>query len=127
MKLILSGFLLVGCCLASSLHIQAEEPLLNMRELLDAGTLQAKVVQDWHRVKSSVPTRQKLITIRVGELLPGKEYRVPVRMIVPMDRKAKGFHLTGGHQQSRIEKDAHPRGVENDLLEGGAGLVYTMV
>ena len=122
MKLILSCFLLAG-----GLHIQAEEPLLNMRELLDAGSLQAKVVQDWHRVKSSVPTRQKLITIRVGELLPGKEYRVPVRMIVPMDRKAKGFHLTGGHQQSRIEKDAHPRGVENDLLEGGAGLVYTMV
>ena len=127
MKIFLPGFLLASCCLAGGLHIKAEEPLLNMQELLDAGTLQAKVVQDWHRVKSSAPTRQKLVTIRVGELLPGKEYRVPVRMIVPMDRKAKGFHLTGGHQQSRIERDAHPRGVEKDLLEGGVGLVYTMV
>jgi len=127
MKIFMPGFLLASCCLAGGLHIKAEEPLLNMQELLDAGTLQAKVVQDWNRVKSSVPTRQKLITIRVGELLPGKEYRVPVRMIVPMDRKAKGFHLTGGHQQSRIERDAHPRGVEKDLLEGGVGLVYTMV
>ncbi len=127
MKIFMPGFLLASCCLAGGLHIKAEEPLLNMQELLDASTLQAKMVQDWHRVKSSVPTRQKLITIRVGELLPGKEYRVPVRMIVPMDRKAKGFHLTGGHQQSRIERDAHPRGVEKDLLEGGVGLVYTMV
>ena len=127
LKLLLPIFLLSLCALASNVSIQAEEPLLNMPEMLDAGTLKTEVVNDWHRVKSSVPTRQKLITIRVGELLPGKEYRVPVRMIVPADRKAKGFHLTGGHQQSRIQRDAHPRGVEKDLLEGGVGLVYTMV
>ena len=127
MKLLLPIFLLSLCALAGHVAIQAEEPLLNMQEMLDAGTLKARVLKDWHLVKGSVPTRQKLITIRVGELLPGKEYRVPVRMIVPAGRKAKGFHLTGGHQQSRIERDAQPRGVEKDLLEGGVGLVYTMV
>jgi len=127
MKLLFTIFLLSVCGLASDLPIKAEKPLLNMPEMLDTGTLKVEAVRDWHRVESSVPTRQKLITIRVGELLPGREYRVPVRMIVPADRKAKGFHLTGSHQLSRIQRDAHPRGVEEDLLRGGVGLVYTMV
>ncbi len=120
-------FLLSLCALAANGFIQAEEPLLNMKELLDTGTLKVKVLKDWHTVRGSITTRQKLVSISVGDLLPGREYRVPVRMIVPSGRKAKGFHLTGGHQQSRIERDAQPRGVEKDLLEGGVGLVYTMV
>ena len=127
LKLRLPIFLLSLCVLAANGPIQAEEPLLNMKELLDAGTLKVKVLKDWHTVKGSVSTRQKLVSIAVGDLLPGREYRVPVRMIVPSEGKAKGFHLTGGHQQSRIERDAQPRGVEKDLLEGGVGLVYTMV
>ncbi len=120
-------FLLSLFALAANGSIQAKEPLLNMKELLDTGTLKVKVLKDWHTVRSAVSTRQKLVSIAVGDLLPGREYRVPVRMIVPTERKAKGFHLTGGHQQSRIESDAQPRGVEKDLLEGGVGLVYTMV
>ena len=120
-------FLLSLFALAANGPIQAKEPLLNMKELLDTGTLKVKVLKDWHTVRGAVSTRQKLVSIAVGDLLPGREYRVPVRMIVPSERKAKGFHLTGGHQQSRIERDAQPRGVEKDLLEGGVGLVYTMV
>ena len=120
-------FLLFLLVISVNVSIQSEEPLLNMEELLDTGTLKVKVMKDWHTVRGSVSTRQKLVSISVGDLLPGREYRVPVRMIVPSEGKAKGFHLTGGHQQSRIERDAQPRGVEKDLLEGGVGLVYTMV
>jgi len=120
-------FLLFLLVISVNVSIQSAEPLLNMEELLDTGTLKVKVMKDWHTVRGSVSTRQKLVSISVGELLPGREYRVPVRMIVPSEGKAKGFHLTGGHQQSRIERDAQPRGVEKDLLEGGVGLVYTMV
>ena len=127
MKLLIPTFLLSIYGLGGGLSIKAEEPLLNMPEMLDASTLKVEVLKDWHRVKSSVPTRQKLITIRVGELLPGKEYRVPVRMIVPADRKAKGFHLTGAHRLSRLQGDARPRGVEEKLIRGGVGLVYTVV
>ena len=120
-------FLLFLLVISVNVSIQSEEPLLNMEELLDTGTLKVKVMKDWHTVRGSVSTRQKLVSISVGDLLPGREYRVPVRMIVPSEGKAKGFHLTGGHQQSRIERNAQPRGVEKDLLEGGVGLVYTMV
>ncbi len=105
----------------------SEGPLLDMQQLLDVGTLGIKILSKWHVVEGDVPTRQKLVTIRVGELVPGKEYRVPVRMIVPLDRKAKGFHLTGGHQLARIRRDARPRGVERELLRGGVGLVHTIV
>ena len=102
-------------------------PLFNMAEMLDANTLKVKVLKDWHVVRGEVVTRQKLITIRVGELVPGKEYRVPVRMIVPADRKAEGFHLTGGHVPLQLQRDAPPMGVERELIKGGVGLVYTVV
>ena len=103
------------------------KPLFDMAAMLDESTLKVDVLQDWHPVNGPVPTRQKLISIEVGELLPGRSYRIPVRMIVPANRKAKGFHLTGGHNQDNIQRDARPRGVDLDLLRGGVGLVYTIV
>jgi hypothetical protein len=48
-------------------------------------------------------------------------------MVVPANRKAKGFHLTGGSSPSRLEKDARPNPNERELLEGGVGLVITVV
>jgi len=101
--------------------------LFDMRAMLDARTLKIDVLQDWHVVDGPVATRQKLITIRVGELVPGKEYRVPVRMIVPASRKARGFHLTGGHNPTMIRNDYRPVGVDRELLSGGVGRVFTIV
>jgi len=106
---------------------RAEGPLFDMQEILDAGTLDVEVLAEWHVVSGAVATRQKLITICVGQLWPGQSYRIPVRMIVPANRKAKGFHLTGGHQLVQLRKDARLRGVENDLIDGGVGLVQTIV
>jgi hypothetical protein len=98
-----------------------------MPEIRDANTLDVEVLQDWHVVRDAAATRQKLITIRVGELWPGQDYRIPVRMIVPAERKARGFHLTGGHQLEHLQRDARLKGVENDLIDGGVGLVWTIV
>ena len=106
---------------------RAEDRLLDMQQLLDPGSLDVNVLSDWHVVPGGIATRQKLVSIRVGELLPGREYRVPVRMIVPADRKARGFHLTGAHNPSSIERDARPRGIDGELLRGGVGLVHTVV
>ena len=106
---------------------QAESPLFDMREMLDAKTLDVEVLAEWRVVRGPVATRQKLVTIRVGELWQGQDYRIPVRMIVPAERKARGFHLTGGHQLKQLQEDARLRGVENDLISGGVGLVQTIV
>lgn len=105
----------------------AESPLFDMKEILDASTLEVETIQDWHVVKGQVATRQKHITIRVGELWPGQDYRIPVRMIVPADDKANGLHLTGGHQPAQLKSDAQIRGVDVELIKGGVGLVYTIV
>ncbi|MEC9091637.1 MAG: hypothetical protein VX776_01125 [Planctomycetota bacterium] len=103
------------------------KPLFDLRAMLDESTLKVNVLQDWHQVNGPVPMRQKLISIEVGQLVPGRPYRVPVRMIVPATGKAKGFHLTGGHNLQTIQRDARPRGVDLDLLRGGVGLVQTIV
>ena len=102
-------------------------PLFDMAAIRDASTLDVMVLKDWYPVRGEDMTRQKLITIRVGELVPGQEYRLPVRFIVPHDRKAKGFHLTGGHQLRNMQNSFPPRGLDVELLRGGVGLVFTVV
>ena len=128
---LVSGLVLVclAChgALAGDASGKADGSPFDMRKILDPTTLDAKVLQEWHAVRGECPTRQELITIRVGELWPGQDYRIPVRMIVPADKKAKGFHLTGGHQLRQIQRDARPRGVDVELLNGGVGLVHTIV
>jgi len=120
-------------CLAGSGALAADAPgkeagsQFDMRKILDPSTLGVKVLVDWHDVKGECPTRQKLITIRVGELWGGQDYRIPVRMIVPADRKAKGFHLTGGHRLESIKRDVRPQRLDAELLSGGVGLVFTIV
>ncbi len=121
---------LVGACLAGfccSGTVAVEPPLFDMESIRDAGTLEVDVLQDWHRVEGPVPTRQKHVTINVGEIWPGQDYRVPVRMIVPADRKAKGFHLTGGATPGRLKRDARLNPLDQELIRGGVGVVYTVV
>ena len=79
----------------------ASDPVFDMTAIQDANTLQIEVLQDWHAVSGSISTRQKLVSINVGDLWEGQEYRVPVRMVVPENQKAAGFHLTGGSTPSR--------------------------
>ena len=112
--------------LASNCLLIAGE-IFDMEAIRDPGSLEIEVVQDWHSVARPVHTRQKLVTISVGEIWPGQHYRVPVRMVVPADRKAKGFHLTGSHSPRRLEPDAKPNQVDQVLLRGGVGLVQTVV
>ncbi len=101
--------------------------LFDMDAMHDVRSLEVKVLKDWHAVRGEVVTRQKLISICVGELVPGHEYRLPVRFIVPHEGKAKGFHLTGGHQFRDIHNDFRVRGLDADLLRGGVGRVFTIV
>ena len=99
--------------------------VFDMEEIRNPSTLEIKVLQDWHKVKGLIETRQKLVTINVGDLWSGQEYRVPVRMVAPTNRKAKGFHLTGGSSPSRLQKDTKPNVIERESLMGGVVLVIT--
>ena len=51
--------------------------VFDMKEIRDLNTLEVRILQDWHRVKGVIETRQKLVSINVGDLWPGQEYRVP--------------------------------------------------
>jgi hypothetical protein len=101
--------------------------IFDLEAIHDPDTLEIEVLQKWHRVEGPVATHQKLVTINIGELWPGQDYRVPVRMVVPVERKAKGFHLTGGNSPARLGKDTKPSPLGQKLLKGGVGLVMTVV
>ena len=113
--------------LLASRGVSTAGEIFDMDAIRDPKTLEIKVLQDWHTVQRPIATRQKLVTINVGEMWPGQDYRVPVRMVVPADRKAKGFHLTGGNTPARLERDAEPNPLDQELLKGGVGLVLTVV
>ena len=60
MKKLLTGIAMLPCVAAHAgqkQSAQAESPLYGMQELLDAGTLDVEVLQEWHVVKGAVPTR----------------------------------------------------------------------
>jgi hypothetical protein len=101
--------------------------LFDMEAVRDPSTLEIEVLEDWRVVDGPVATRQKRVTINVGEFWPGQNYRMPVRMVVPADRKANGFHLTGGNQPGRLRQNGRLSPLEQELIKGGVGLVYTVV
>jgi len=109
--------------LASTLNA-AEKPLFNSEEILDESTLEPKILQDWHPVGD---TRQKLIEINVAQWWPGQDYRIPVRLIVPLKGKAKGFSITGANPYEALMEDSRPTDFEAKLLAGGVGIVKTHV
>ncbi|HAT60073.1 MAG TPA: hypothetical protein DCS60_04805 [Opitutae bacterium] len=90
---------------------QSENYPIDMSEMLDESTLDIEVIDDWHRLGGVVPTRQKVMTINVEELWRGQQYRVLVRLVVPLSRRARGFHLTGGNKLKGIQQDTEIRGV----------------
>ena len=99
-------------------------PIFNTGEILDESTLDIKVLEDWHPVGD---TRQKAIEINVANWWPGQDYRIPVRMIVPLKGKAKGFSITGANAYEGLMKDTAPSEFESKLLAGGVGIVKTHV
>lgn len=119
---IILSFLLGGASLEAKFG-----SLFDMDEMRDSSTLAVRVLQDWKVVRGPVPTRQKLITIRVGELAPGEEYRVPVRLVVPEKGKAKGFHLSGSNNPKGLQLARSPRGPDIELIRAGVGIVSTVV
>ena len=98
--------------------------IFNTEEILDENTLETKTLQDWHPVGA---TRQKLIEINVAEWWPGQDYRIPVRMIVPLEGKAKGFSITGANPYEGLMEDTRPTDFQAKLLAGGVGIVKTHV
>ena len=98
--------------------------IFNTEEILDENTLETKTLQDWHPVGA---TRQKLIEINVAQWWPGQDYRIPVRMIVPLEGKAKGFSITGANPYEGLMEDTRPTDFQAKLLAGGVGIVKTHV
>ena len=84
---------IMSCSFSLQAQQRDSKPLFDMRAMLDESTLKIDVLQDWHQVNGPVPTRQKLISIEVGQLVPGRPYRVPVRMIVPANINHLGYQL----------------------------------
>ncbi len=127
MKFYLATILFLNSLVSAALTVNATEPLFDMEAMRDASTLEVEVIQDWHPVDGQVPSRQKLISINVGEIWPGQDYRMPVRFVVPTEGKATGFHLTGGNNPERLQQDTKVSNIDALLLERGVGQVQTVV
>ena len=117
-----------GSLMTSALAAPATvDSLFSTEEILDESTLETKTLQDWHIDTKTGSTRQKLVEINVAQWWPGQDYRIPVRMIVPLKGKAKGFRITGANPYAGLMKDSGPTEFEAKLLAGGVGIVKTVV
>ena len=87
-----SSLALLACVAAPALAADKRQiPVIDMQEMLDTSTLDVRVIKDWHAVDGPVATKQKIINISVGHVWAGQDYRIPVRLVVPADRKAPGL------------------------------------
>jgi|GEM_PF-6514265 len=50
--------------------------VFDMKEIRDPSTLQIRVLQDWHKLQGPIATQQRLVSVNVGDLWLGQEYRV---------------------------------------------------
>jgi len=103
------------------------DSLFSTEEILDESTLETKTLQDWHIDTETGSTRQKLVEINVAQWWPGQDYRIPVRLIVPLEGKAKGFHITGANPYEGLMEDSKPNDFQAKLLANGVGIVKTFV
>ncbi len=101
--------------------------LFSTDEILDESTLDIQVLQDWHVDEGTGSTRQKVVEINVAEWWPGQDYRIPVRMIVPLEGKAEGFSITGANPYDGLMEDTRPTDFQAKLLACGVGIVKTHV
>ena len=115
------------CGQMSANTLGEESDLFDIDAIRDDSTLDIEVLQDWHVDMVNGTTRQKLIEVTVAEWWPGFDYRVPVRFIVPLNGKAKGFHITGEHIAEALEEDAILDDLDAKLIAGGVGVVCTVV
>lgn len=113
--------------LAVTSTANGEAPLFDLDAIRDVPSLQVKVLEDWHIDSHAGNTRQKLIEITVAEWWPGFDYRVPVRLVVPLDKPATGLHLTSHYAWSDLAADAQLDALDSALIAGGVGVVYTVV
>ena len=120
--------LVFSACVLLSMNsaeaVEAADSIFDTKEILDESTLDIEILEDWHPVGA---TRQKLIEINVAQWWPGQDYRIPVRMIVPLEGKAKGFSITGANPYEGLMEDSRPTDFEAKLLAGGVGIVKTHV
>ncbi len=125
---LLAAFMTIAVSAANSTESSAGQcDLFNTAEILDESTLDIKILKDWHVDKLTPSTRQKLVEINVGEWAPGEDYRIPVRLIVPLKGKAKGFHITGGNPYEGLMKGSRLSAFHEKLLASGVGIVKTHV
>ena len=126
--ILLAAVLLAAVLASASPGAQAgDPPLFDPVEFLDESTLDVVVLDDWHVDTVNGTTRQKLIEINVAEWWPGQDFRMPVRLIVPLSGKATGFHITGGHNYGSFNDDVGLSWYDPQLIAGGVGVVQTVV
>jgi hypothetical protein len=126
-RLVVSLAILAALMTVAASAADSKGEMFKTEEILDESTLDVKILQDWHVDEVTGSTRQKLIEIKVAEWWPGQDYRIPVRMIVPLKSKAKGFHITGGNTAEILMNDSRPNDFQAKLLSNGVGIVKTVV
>lgn len=122
-----------ACCsllvALSACSVQAQSSLFDIETIRDSSTLDVEILQDWHVDSIDGSTRQKLIEITVAHWWEGVTYRVPVRIIIPLEGVADGFVITGGAHWDELMSDepVNEGSTSAIALAQGAGSVFTVI
>jgi hypothetical protein len=113
--------ILLSLGFASSFAYGQNTSVYNMDEIKDVDLLELEVLQDWHSVATTPPTRQKVVEITLCDFENGRTVRIPVSYVIPDLDQACHFIVSPGNLRPTVYKEFD--GLKTKMLENGVGFV----
>ncbi len=113
--------ILLSLGFVSSFAYGQKTSVYNMDEIRDVSLLELEVLQDWHSVATTPPTRQKIVEITLCDFENGRKVRIPVTYVVPDTDRACRFIVSSGNLGPTVYKEFD--GLKTKMLENGVGFV----
>ena len=108
---------------ASSFAYGQKTSVYNMDEIRDVDLFELEVLQDWHPVATTPPTRQKIVEITLCDFENGRKVRIPVSYVVPDADRPCHFIVSAGNLGPTVYKEFDS--LQTKMLENGVGFVLS--
>jgi hypothetical protein len=101
------------------------QDVYDLERIKDASLLELKVLQEWHPVETTPPTRQKIVEITLCDFDNGRKVRIPVTYVVPVTGRPCNFIVSYGWLAPTVYEEFD--GLQTKMLESNVGFVLPAI
>lgn len=117
---------ILGLCMIFSIFAFGQKSsVFNMEQIKDVSLLELEVLQDWHSVKTTPRTQQKIVEITICNFENGRKVRIPVTYIVPETKQVCHFIVSYGNFTATVYKEFDD--LQTKMLKNNIGFVLPAI